>query len=246
MSREAKTLQAPHTPPVETETAVVAAAVKAVSEAINSPAILAARHAIVTLLGGIAKIRHSAAKLNEQASTEYKAVNVSVLAQHLAIIATEVFTAQPKYRTAARLWAKAWNWQLTQMAIETFEESEGAEGASDLRSRFGSDCSKFGLVFFYCPATLPAWVGGLYGVQPESSPTLGQAYLIAQMLKRLASPRSDDALAKLWASTAKKFGKVEEMRRFLAIVTRDVAAREAASKEASAPTIQSAPQEAVA
>lgn len=219
----------------ETETPAVATTpVKVKAFTADNDAIVAARHELSALLGPTAKLRNDAAKLNAAANDTYKAVSPLTVAHLYATIATEVFAMYPALRTAVRSWASAWKYQMEMLALETFGATEG-DKAVDLRTRFGSDASKYGLTFYYCPNVLAPWVGKLYGTQPEQYPTLAQAYAIARSLKLAASPKKDEQLVKLWGATVKKFATVAEMRRFVNIVERDVAAREQQSKETPAP-----------
>lgn len=226
-------LSAPHTPDEQPAPSTQQTAKGAILT-VDTPVIREARHALAVLLGAAAILRNNAAKLANAANEAFKAVNVSDVARHYATIATEVLAALPATRKGARAWASAWQFQMSQLAIEVFGETEG-DKAADLRSRFGVDASKYGLVFFYCPDTLAPWVAGSYGVQPAQYPTLAQAYDIARGLKMLARPKNNDALTKLWVSTAKKLPTLDEMRRFVEIVERDIKSRVTATQEAPAP-----------
>lgn len=232
-----ETLKAPHTEaPTEGKPSTQQTAKGAIL-AVETPRIIAARTALAGLLGAAALLRNNAAKLAVAANEAFKAVNVAEVAKHYATIAVEIFAALPATRTGARTWASAWQFQMSQLAIAVFGETEG-DKAADLRSRFGVDASKYGLVFFYCQDVLPHWVGDLYGVQPKSYPTLAQAYEIARNLKNLARPKTNDALAKLWGSVTKKLPTLDEMERFVLTAQRDLAARKMATQEAPAPQQQ--------
>lgn len=203
---------------------------------VDTPAMREHRHALAALLGDAAKVRDNSARLAAQAREMFGAVNITETARHYAGLAVEIFAAQPKAVKDSRLWASAWGFQMSLLAVDIFGDQVGEEAAR-LRNRIGSDASKFSLVFFYCPDVLKPWAGGLYGTQPAQYPTLGAAYDIARSLKLRATPRKDNALAKMWAGIRSRFGSEEEIRRFAAIVARDVKSLEESREETPAPAV---------